>query len=561
MNRRSGFGRASTDLPLLLILVSAGLAIWPAHNRDACWPTLAAIASGVGLYLVVSRIRGPERVWKVLAGASVIPAVVLSAYFISQYRHLGYAEKLPYLGQLAAWFGSVTPRLGDWAPDRNSVATALEGIVFLAVGLAAASRGLGWRAAWSAAALVLLAGLALSASRGAWLGVAAASAVWLMIRRPWAAARPAAASLAVALPLVAGLAWLVAVVWWPESTGPGAIAPALDRPDRVTLYRQSAALIGDYAYTGAGLGGQFAMLLSRYVLLIQVPFLTYSHNLYLETWLEMGLPGMLALAWLVTAFLVSFLVVPQLRDRTLAQAAGLGLLATFLHGVVDARQYVDLWSGLPLFALLGLHAALIAPGETGPIKRLSRAWSAAVVLGLLALVGAATWPVAATWHANLGAVRQAQADLGGHAGGSAPAADLAAAHAHFRAACSSAPGHRTANLRLALMLMTAGRHDEAAAHAAVAWGADRGSLTTRKALGLACVWTGDLRRADPLLRGVPGIVDELNTWGWWRTSRRETALAIRAYRMSLALEPDQDEVRRAIADLDRASQQSPSAKQ
>ena len=561
MNRPSGFGLAPADLPLLLVFVSAGLAIWPAHNRAACWPTFAAIASGVGLYVVVSRVRGSGRMWRALAGASVIPAVLLSAYFISQYRHLGYSEKLPYLDRIATWVGAVSPRLGDWVPDRNSVATALEGTVFLAVGLAAASKGLAWRAAWSMAASVLLGGLVLSASRGAWLGVSAASAVWLMIRRPWASARPASASLAVALPLIAGLAWLVAVVWWPESTGPGAIAPALDRPDRVTLYRQSAALIGDYVYTGAGLGGQFAMLLSRYVLLIQVPFLTYSHNLYLETWLEMGLPGILALAWLLTAFFVSFMVVPQLRDRTLAHATGLGLLATFLHGVVDARQYVDLWSGLPLFALLGLHTALIAPGETGPMRGMARAWSAAVALGLMALVGAATWPVPATWRANLGAVRQARADLGGHAGGSAPPADLATAEAHFRAAFSSAPGHRTANLRLALMLMAAGRHDEAVGHAAAAWRVNPGDLTARKALGLACVWTGDLQRGEPLLRGVPGIVGELNAWGWWRASRRETALAIRAYRMSLAIEPDQDDVRRAVADLDRASQGNPPAKQ
>jgi hypothetical protein len=60
---------------------------------------------------------------------------------------------------------------------------------------------------------------------------------------------------------------------------------------------------------------------------------------------------------------------------------------------------------------------------------------------------------------------------------------------------------------------------------------------------------------------VPGIVGELNAWGWWRASRRETALAIRAYRMSLAIEPDQDDVRRAVADLDRASQGNPPAKQ
>ena len=113
------------------------------------------------------------------------------------------------------------------------------------------------------------------------------------------------------------------------------------------------------------------MLLSRYVLLIQVPFLTYSHNLYLQTWLELGLPGMLALAWLLTVFFVSLTVLPQLRHRTLAQATALGLLATFLHGIVDARQYVDLWTGLPVFVLLGLHAALVTPGETAPMKRSS----------------------------------------------------------------------------------------------------------------------------------------------------------------------------------------------
>ena len=123
------------------------------------------------------------------------------------------------------------------------------------------------------------------------------------------------------------------------------------------------------------------MLLSRYVLLIQVPFLTYSHNAVSPD-LAGTRPSRDAGARLAVDGVL------RVADRASAAPAPdarpgrrrLGLLATFLHGIVDARQYVDLWTGLPLFVLLGLHAALVAPGETAPLKRLSRSWSAAAVL-------------------------------------------------------------------------------------------------------------------------------------------------------------------------------------
>ena len=86
---------------------------------------------------------------------------------------------------------------------------------------------------------------------------------------------------------------------------PAALGRIFDRPDRLDLYRQSLWLIRDYAFTGVGLGGQFALALSRYVLLIQVPYLTYLHNLYLEVWLQQGLIGAAAWVWLLTAFVLS----------------------------------------------------------------------------------------------------------------------------------------------------------------------------------------------------------------------------------------------------------------
>ena len=217
MKRRRGFGLASTDLPLLLFLASAGLAVWPAHNRDACWPTLAAIASGVGVYFVISRTaRGRAAVAGARRSAAWWRASSLSAYFVSQYSHLGYGEKLPYLDQAAAWFGAASPRLGGWAPDRNSVATALEGVVFLAVGLAAAARSRASarrvergriRPRRGPRAVGLTRRLA---RRGGGIGRLAG--------HPAAVdpARPAATALIVAAPLLVGLAWLA----WRSSGGP-----------------------------------------------------------------------------------------------------------------------------------------------------------------------------------------------------------------------------------------------------------------------------------------------------------------------------------------------------
>ena len=43
---------------------------------------------------------------------------------------------------------------------------------------------------------------------------------------------------------------------------------------RLQLYRNSLYLIRDYAFTGIGLGSTFAMVYSRYGLLIFVPFLS-----------------------------------------------------------------------------------------------------------------------------------------------------------------------------------------------------------------------------------------------------------------------------------------------
>ena len=205
----------------------------------------------------------------------------------------------------------------------------------------------------------------------------------------------------------------------------------------------------------------------------------------------------------------------------------------------------------PLFVLTALLAARLG-------RRAVRVSPAAAVAPLamavlvIATVVAARGPGRAPWLANLGAVAQARADIGA-ADGDAADRWRAEAVARFEAAVASDADDVAARRRLGMLQLDAGRFAAARDHLRVAERVDPATLSTRKAAGLAAMWTGDLDEAVRLLGDLPGITGELNTWSYWRRSRDETALAAHAARVSLAIDPSQTAVREALTALDPAA--------
>jgi hypothetical protein len=138
------------------------------------------------------------------------------------------------------------------------------------------------------------------------------------------------------------------------------------------------------------------------VLLIQVRFITYAHNLTLQVWLAWGLAGLCAWWALAAASLVAADAGERAGLGRRFRGVWAGLLAIHLHGLSDARQFVDLWTWAPFFVLTGVLAGYVSRSEC----RLSRrtAWSppaVAVAVALAVIVGRGH-PLAA-WQANLGA--------------------------------------------------------------------------------------------------------------------------------------------------------------
>lgn len=536
------------DLPVALFLASAGLAVVPAYDRATAWAPLGFLLAGGVVYLLVSRLgQGEGAIMRIAAVVSALGALV-ALYFITQYPHYPGLDKVAVISSVLELIGRVTPNLAFWAPVANSIATALEGLLFLAVGagMATQRRRLRWLL-WGCAA-IMGAALVLTSSRGAWLAVGLAGLLWLALHY-----RPARW---LALAGLAGAVVLLAAVVISQDVTildripliNRTVAPLFIRPDRLDVYRGSLQLIRDVPLTGVGLGGQFAMHYSRYVLMIQVPFLEYSHNLYLEVWLQQGILGLAAWIWLAAAVAYAGWRVLRAGRAPLVEGALIGLAATYLHGLTDARQYSDWWSWLPFFLLAGLCAAAFLRARLPSSWRQDLAPAAVMALALLAI--SVTLPsLPAAWRANLGCLQQAQADLSPAAGEGERAALRQKAMSNFQRAVALSPEQRTPNLRLGLMLVEDGQFADALPYLASAAASAPGNATAAKALGLGYVWNGEIDRAAEMLAPLPEMVNELNTWGWWRASEGQARLARFAYQTSLRINPDQPDVLGALDSL------------
>jgi putative inorganic carbon (HCO3(-)) transporter len=568
LNRGYLARRTPLDVPILLFLLSALAGLWPSYDSALSLPLFLMIVGGVALYYLFVNNCTTEYSRRILSAGSLLLGLTVSVYFIIQH---GYSVT-----------GRIFPEAWAFQLHPNSVATFLEGMIPLALAMAIGERRPWLRVFYGFCAATFAPALLLTASQGAWVALAICGAIWLCTRF-----HRMGVVFAAILPIsvVVPGAYLVFNNDASLNSIPivgTTLVPLLARPDRLEVYRNSLYLIRDFPLTGIGLGDVFAMVYSRYALLIQVPFLTYSHNLFLEIWLSQGLLGILSFLSLIAAFylfvgrVLRHLSKPALSlvegmekkaPTAVFQGCWLGVTATLIHGLFDARQYTDSWTLSVLFILLGLAVGtglnINQPGRNTSsrhtvvgseyLPRRLRAEHLAVyfILALTCLsLGFALYkPLSAVVHANLGSVYQARGELAPDLTDDERRLYLHLAKAHYDKAISYAPGNHTARQRLGRLAVDAGRYEEGVAHLELAYQAAPASFATRKALGLAYVWVGRLDEAEPLLQDVKDIVQELNTWGWWRNSQGETELAVNAYRMSLQLEPGQATVQQVLADL------------
>jgi putative inorganic carbon (HCO3(-)) transporter len=529
-----------------LFLLTALVGVWAAYDRAPAWRRLVMIAIGLALAVGVAwagRRRGRRALGTIGLGCALL-AGALGAYFLLSHDWTAGPGKFAALQGAGLWVQAHRPQVP--LPEDIHPNIAAGG---LALTLPLGAGGVVWT--WSqgrrplalvgALGLTLgLIALALSASRGAWLGLGAGAltAGYLEWRFGYGRSSP--------LRLVGDVLLIEAALVALAAFGVALSGPSLDRwlgtipmgdsaIGRAQLWRDSLGLIGDYPFTGSGLGAT-SMVYSSYVLLIHVPFAYHMHNLFLQIAVEQGVPGLVAFLGLVGV--AGWKLIRAYRgdgsSGALRLAATTAFVTLLVNGMVDAGVYgsrLVLIGFLPLgFAVAfvrrrrNISPASDAAASTARARRRTVLWLLPLVLVLAALLLPGS---RAAFQANLGAVAQTQAELSIYhwpewsfqdAVRRSSGVDLAPAVTHYQAALVLNQRNATAQRLLGQITLSLGDYETARQHLEAAYAAAPNQRATRQLLGESYAIEGEVERAAALWRTVDTGLDQLAMREMWYNS-------------------------------------------
>ncbi len=536
------------DWPLLLFVLTAGVAVWSAYNREAAWAKFWPIVGGVFLFyafgafanskeeLAFSKRSGAETAAWLLA----IFGGLVTFYMLVTHDWNEYPAPTTMLTNLGLGLQGPLPTLPLHRLHPNVIGGILAMLLPFAVGLSwFAARQQAWleTGIGVVAAGLMLFGLLLTGSRGAWLALAAAfvlALLWGFLG--WIVGEKSSRRL-----------WFVGILGFLILVGLGVILLAPDVPrgmierlpalgggdSRLDLFRNSLILVEDYPFIGAGLDG-YMMLYSTYAYLLHVGFIVHSHNLYLDVAIEQGLFGLLALVWMWILFGIALW--RESEDGYLSMATGiaaLSLTTILLHGLVEDALY---GSRAVMLLFIPLAFALPYPASARVAAR-RPSWIALAPVAGMAVVVLLIWgsSLRSHWTSNMAAVQQSQAELSRYSWPEWPIQDalrreldLSVVIDGYQKALVLNPGNASANRRLGQIELSLGEYETALPLLQAAYEARPWDNATRQMLGEALLLNGQTAEGQALLAGVNNAQNQLGAREYWYRSigAEETAVSL-----------------------------------
>lgn len=336
------------------------------------------------MYFMATRLfRSPGNIhrffWYFVAGLSIVVV-----YTISQHARYGFAE------DPAHWV--MSPFFKDHT-SYGAVLSMLLPFAVAAVFLPGYSRG---RKAWALLVLAVLAtGLLFSYTRAAWLGIAGAAAVFLVMRL-----RIPAWAIGIAALVAGSLAW----------ANQERITIALERNraeshddlaqhvssisnirsdasnlERINRWNSALRMFKEKPVTGWGPGtymfqyAPFQASRDRTIISTNFGLVGNAHSEYLGPLAEQGLPGLVAVLLVIGSITWTAVrlwsKLPDGADRRLVGAAFLGLVTYFIHGALN--NFLDLdKASVPFWGLAAMIVVLDLKHKDQPAQRKAQVSSA-----------------------------------------------------------------------------------------------------------------------------------------------------------------------------------------
>ncbi len=353
--------RTPLEWPILGLLLMAIVSLYPSIDLYTSAVILCQIVAGVSLfYGVVNWAWSDERIWLATALPPLIGLILaIVAPSVTRWE----ANKLFAWPELYQSFTLLWP---EEAVNPNVLAGAL--ILLLPLVVALLSSNLSpltqgekrlARLLLALTLIVMLAAVALTQSRGAYLALAIGLVIFGCLRCRWfLSAIPILFLEVIALLRRFSIQPMADFVL--NNATLGGVA------GRLEIWSGAVYMLRDFPYTGIGLGTFGRMAYARPYFTLSRPDATVSHahNLFLQIGVDLGLPGLLAyIVLLVTASNAAWQAYRTFgrsgRSDLAALAAGLlaSIVVLVVHGLTDAVTWGTKPAIIP-WLIMGLAAAL-----------------------------------------------------------------------------------------------------------------------------------------------------------------------------------------------------------
>lgn len=364
---RAALPRTPFNLAFVLLGVALAVGILVSADPTETLPKATGVVLGLAVWRFVVVAVGRRRHVTLAVGLLLLICLGFSLTGVLSLREL---PKIPALTTANPFRNLAVPGLAQLSTHPNQLAALISFFLPLLVSLLAGSASCRrlWRGALALAALVVVAILVLTQSRGGWIatlaGLFTLTALWAAVLPPSRARR--GLRLVVALGVLATLAVVVWIgpttLWelWLNPPADTALGTLRTLGVRRAIWPWATTAVGDFPFTGVGLGAFRQVVFRLYPLPPWPDYdLGHAHNIFLQTALDTGLPGLVAyLAVLFVAAAVGWRVArrdPGFRAVSLGLLAGLAALHVF--GLADAlvlgaKPAVVFWFALGLLAAM-----------------------------------------------------------------------------------------------------------------------------------------------------------------------------------------------------------------